>query len=197
MIMKSPCQHGSNLRVNTFVLALAVILILSSCMPPPARNAEIREESYQAPPPPTEVFFYPNRGQLAEQQDRDSYECYLWAVKQTGYDPSMPNLAPHHRVTVVPEPPPGTGTAVGAVTGAILGAAAASRHNTAEGVLVGAMAGAMFGTAADLARQERAEDIQAYYDRKTNQSIAETERRAGQYRRALSACLEGRGYTVR
>ncbi|MCB1703638.1 MAG: hypothetical protein KDI17_02195 [Halioglobus sp.] len=34
-----------------------------------------------------EVFVYPGKGQSAEQQDRDRYECYRWAVAQTGYDP--------------------------------------------------------------------------------------------------------------
>ena len=34
-----------------------------------------------------EIFVYPNRGQSDEQRDRDRYECYNWAVKQTGFDP--------------------------------------------------------------------------------------------------------------
>jgi len=36
-----------------------------------------------------EVFVYPARGQSAEQTQRDRYECHLWAVSQTGVDPSM------------------------------------------------------------------------------------------------------------
>jgi hypothetical protein len=35
-----------------------------------------------------EIFVYPNLGQSDEQRDRDRYECYLWAVQQTGFDPS-------------------------------------------------------------------------------------------------------------
>lgn len=34
-----------------------------------------------------EIFVYPNRGQSEEQRDRDRYECYVWAVDQTGFDP--------------------------------------------------------------------------------------------------------------
>ncbi len=34
------------------------------------------------------MFIYPNDGQSDEQRDRDRYECYQWAVQQTGYDPS-------------------------------------------------------------------------------------------------------------
>lgn len=34
-----------------------------------------------------EIFVYPNEGQSDEQRERDRYECYLWAVEQTGFDP--------------------------------------------------------------------------------------------------------------
>lgn len=36
----------------------------------------------------TEVFVYPSEGQTDDQRDRDRYECYVWAVEQTGFDPS-------------------------------------------------------------------------------------------------------------
>lgn len=34
------------------------------------------------------IYVYPMHGQNASQTSKDRYECYLWAVKQTGYDPS-------------------------------------------------------------------------------------------------------------
>ena len=34
-----------------------------------------------------EIYVYPNKGQSTEQQGRDRYECYVWAVGQTGFDP--------------------------------------------------------------------------------------------------------------
>jgi hypothetical protein len=177
-------------------LVPVVLAGLMACVPPAQYAAEPVEAEPQ-PPPVTKVYFYPNQSQTPEQQDRDSYECYLWAKGQTGFDPSAPNLAPHTRVMVVPEPPPGVGTAVGAVTGAVLGAAVASRHSRPAGALVGALAGGMLGTAADVARQEQARQLQSHYDLQSAQSAAEMERQAADYRRALSACLEGRGYTVR
>jgi hypothetical protein len=169
---------------------------LPACAPP-AHYAEAPLATEQSPPPPAQVFFYPNRGQSPEQQERDSYECYLWAKGQTGFDPSAPNLAPHTRIAVIAEPPPGTGTAVGAVTGALLGAAVASRGNRPEGALVGALAGGMLGTTVDVSRQEQAARLQEHYDRQSSQRLAVIERQAADYRRALTACLEGRGYTVR
>lgn len=182
------------------ILALIMLPLVTLTVPiacvPAAQYATVPLEAEQAVPP-TQVYFYPNLGQGQGQQDRDSYECYLWARKQTSFDPSAPNLAPHTRVAVVAEPPPGAGTAIGAVTGAMLGAVVASRGNRPEGALVGALAGGMLGTASDVARQEEAARMQERYDRQNDRRLAIIERQAADYRRALTACLEGRGYTVR
>lgn len=34
------------------------------------------------------IFVYPQQGQSTEQIDMDRYECHLWAVGQSGFDPS-------------------------------------------------------------------------------------------------------------
>jgi hypothetical protein len=36
-----------------------------------------------------ELYVYPARGQSTDQAQRDRYECHLWAVDQTRFDPSM------------------------------------------------------------------------------------------------------------
>lgn len=36
-----------------------------------------------------EIFVYPNEGQDEEQAREDKYECHVWAVEQTGFDPSL------------------------------------------------------------------------------------------------------------
>jgi len=36
----------------------------------------------------TELFAYPMKGQTADQQLTDRYECHKWAVTQSGYDPT-------------------------------------------------------------------------------------------------------------
>ncbi len=178
---------GWNRLAAASAATLLAAVALGGCASAPTEPA--------APPPPyVEVYFYPTRGQSAAQQDRDRYECYLWARKQTGFDPSTPQLAPHQKLRVVPEPPPGHDTAAGAVTGAVLGAVVAPPDRTAEGAVIGAVTGAMVGAASDAARQAQAEQLQERYDR---QSSARLELQARNYRRALAACLEGRGYRVR
>jgi hypothetical protein len=186
--------HHTNLNLS--LLVLVANLFLFGCVPPPSQYATIADETVQPAPPPTKVYFYPTRGQSQEQQGRDNYECYLWAVKQTGFDPSATNLAPHHKLTVVAEPPPGIGTATGAISGAVLGAIVSSRGNRPEGVMLGAMAGALVGSASDVARQEQTDRLQQYYDRQSSAQMGNIERQATNYRRAITACLEGRGYSV-
>lgn len=39
------------------------------------------------------VFVYPRTGQSSDQQARDRYECYRFAVAQTGFDPMRSNSA--------------------------------------------------------------------------------------------------------
>ena len=171
------------------VTALIAVLALGGCVAPQQRVA--------APPPPsTQVFFYPTQGQGAAQQDRDRYECYLWARKQTGFDPSVPQLAPHQRLQVVPNPPIGQDTVGGAVTGAVLGAVVSPPGKTGQGAVVGAIAGGMLGAASDSARQERAERQQEQYGQRDAKRFGRLEQQAAGYRRAMSACLSGRGYRV-
>jgi hypothetical protein len=154
-----------------------------------------------APPPNVDVYAYPLHGQPPEQQDRDHYECSQWGTQQTGFDPSAPGVPPHERVHVVSAgPPPGTNTAIGAVTGAILGAVIAPRWQAAPAALAGAVVGGAIGSTADAAnaqanavngQQARAETVQ---DRR---AAALQEQKAVNYRRAIGACLDARGYSVR
>lgn len=176
------------------VLGLAGFL-LSACAPP---AYTVRPSAAPPPPPPSvEIYFYPTKGQSKAQQERDRYECYLWAVKQTGFDPGQAQLAPHQRVEVVPTTPPGADTAAGAVTGAVVGSILSGPRDHGSGMVFGAIAGAMLGAASDQAKQEQAGRIQQHYDAKEAEQYARLDRQARDYRRAMTACLEGRGYTVR
>ena len=53
----------------------------------PPRGAEEPRRS-AAPETSTQVFAYPKQGQGEEQADRDRYDCHLWAVQQSGFDPA-------------------------------------------------------------------------------------------------------------
>ena len=143
----------------------------------------------------SDIYVYPSKGQTEKQLDRDRYECHNWAVAQSHYNPSDTHLAPHQQVRVVEMPAPGRDTALGAMTGAVIGSSVASRHDAGQGAVAGAIVGAVIGASSDAARQ-RAE-TRATRDADARAERARLERQAADYRRAISACLEGRGYTVK
>jgi hypothetical protein len=142
-----------------------------------------------------DIYVYPSKGQTDAQLDRDRYECHGWAYKQTGYDPSAPH-APHQQVQVVAMPADHRGAVGGAMTGAVLGAAVSRPRDAAQGAVVGAVAGAVLGSVSDSARaRELAGGSRPTAAEEAEQ--ARLEKQALDYRRAISACLEGRGYTVK
>jgi len=157
------------------------------------------------PPEPTQanaatgadIYVYPTSGQSERQLDRDRYECHGWAGKQTGYDPSQQRLASHQKVKVVAMPPDHRGAVNGAVAGAVIGASVSGPHDAAEGAVVGAVAGAVIGATADSARARETAGLASRQTAAEQAEQARIEKQAYDYRRAITACLEGRGYTVK
>ena len=189
-------KMNSPARVGLGVLILLTAFGLAACYPMQER---VVSQPVARPPRPslTQVYFYPQKGQTVEQQSRDHYECYNWAIKQTGFDPSLSPLPPEQRVRVVPLPPPGHDTAAFAVVGAVLGAILGGPRHGAGGALIGAAGGAAVGAASDSARQEEARRQEEAYAQWDQARKAQFEQKELDFRRAMGACLEGRGYSVR
>jgi hypothetical protein len=189
MNAKTPSVPLAAARAGLIVLLGGLLVACET--PPPPRH--VRYEPPVETVPPQRVYFYPQQGQTPEQQDRDRYECYNWAVRQTGFDPSRRGVPREQREAAVPAP--SGATAVGAaVVGAVLGAAVSSPGHAGTGAVVGGVAGGMLGAAAEQSAAADAERFnqaqQRRYDRGYGRELAE-------YRRAMSACLEGRGYSVK
>ena len=100
------CLSRTSLRISLLLLILA----LAACYPAPYRAVPSAGPAPGPTAPITQVYFYPKAGQSTEQQSRDHYECYNWAMQQTGFDPSQSSIPPTRRVKVVPMPPPGHDT---------------------------------------------------------------------------------------
>ncbi|WP_323003322.1 glycine zipper family protein [Denitromonas sp.] len=174
-------------------VALFAVSVLAGCAAP--RSGPVGGEPLAVTPSARELAVYPAQGQSARRTDRDRYECHLWAVRQSGFDPSRQRTeAPAPVRRVEPDPPSGTSTTLGAVTGAVVGAAVANPRRTLEGAAIGAVVGGVAGSAADNAREARAQAIE---ERLNDRRDTRNDVRENNYYRALSACLEGRGYTVR
>ena len=168
-----------------FVLA-PVALALSGCVVEPGADY-----AYQSAAPAPRVYFFPTQGQTAEQQDRDRYECHTWAVGQTGFDPSRRAVAPAERTVVMPARNSGDTAISTAISGAIIGALVSDSRNAGTGALVGAAAGGLLGAAAEDARAEQSRRVAVAG------ADAGNRRSSADYQRAMSACLEARGYTVK
>ena len=113
-------------------------------------------------------YAYPQRGQTAEQQSRDQYECQAWAKQQSGFEPGAGTTR---------------GAAVGGVIGALGGAAAGAALGAATGG--GAGRGAAIGAATGGIGGVVLGGSGAYAQNKDG------------YDRAYAACMTGRGYVVK
>ena len=127
----------------------------------------------------------PQHGQSDDQARRDRYECHNWAVEQTGETPSA-NPGPQQSAADAAKRADRVNRIItGAVIGASLGGFFGAGHdyNYGEDVLKGAGVGAAIGAATGAAHQKK-------------QEAAAPPEPGSNYLRALTACLEGRGYTV-
>ncbi|MEW6334151.1 MAG: hypothetical protein AB1558_07755, partial [Thermodesulfobacteriota bacterium] len=152
-------QEGRRTGAGVWFLLLSAALALSACYPAPYRTVAPYERDLPPDRPGIvlqQLYFYPKSGQTNEQQSRDHFECYNWAVKQTGFDPGRSAIPTDQRVRVVPMPPPGHDTATLAIAGAVLGALIGGPRHAVEGALIGASGGAIAGAASDTARMEYA-----------------------------------------
>ena len=204
-----PSARSASIRVSVLLAAG----LLAACASPPL----VREYPSRVPPaasPPAPPAIYPARGQDARQLARDRFECYGWAVQQSGFDPARalvrlprpqqsgfdPARAlvrlPRPALRVDADPPAGVGTAAGVLTGAAIGAAVSSPHHSGEAAVVGAVLGGIVGAASDSAREAEARRIESELNRRAAREGA-LDARGQAYQRAFSACLEGRGYTVK
>ncbi len=134
------------------------------------------------------LIVFPAKSQTPDQQQKDEYDCYVWAKGQTNYDPIAPPPTP---TAVAAEQKKG-GAAKGAARGAAGGAAiGAIAGDAGTGAAAGAAAGAVRGR-----RQQKASEKQAEQKAAADQKAASAAPR-DQYKKAFSACLEGKGYTVK
>lgn len=173
---------------------LATALTLTGCV---TTNTTTSAPPVAAAPQPPRVYFYPQQGQSPRQQDRDRYDCFNWASSKTAFDPSRQALPREARDVVVPaypSYPPGSVALAGAATGALVGAAVSDPWNRGEGALIGAVAGTMLGAVAESAQKPQVQQVSTPSQRRYDGGY---ERQAAEFRRAMSACLEGRGYAVK
>jgi hypothetical protein len=142
-----------------------------------------------------EQFIYPSKGQSTQQQEKDKFDCYGWAKGQSGFDPMAPPTP-----STAPPSRGGRSVAGGAIGGGALGAGlgavggAIAGGKAGKGAAIGAATGGLLGGVS--AAGANASASRDYRDWERREATSYAAARA-QYNRAFSACMEGRGYTVK
>jgi hypothetical protein len=141
----------------------------------------------------SDLIIYPKEDQSEGQMEKDKYECYIWAKKQTGFDPM--------EVPKTTEPPPPKeakkggvlkGAAGGALLGTVIGGIADDEWG--KGAAIGAAAGGLFGGMRKQQQQKQQKQAEQQW---AQEQAAQYGHNRNNYNRAYAACLEARGYTVK
>ena len=135
-----------------------------------------------------ELYIYAALGVCAEQQYLDKFECYNWAKNDTGFDPmALPTTS-----SAAPKGQKKSGGAItGALGGAVLGGVIADSSKSAKR---GAVSGGLIGGVRQSSKNSKTAQKRSDWERKESANYANNR---NNYNRAYSACLEGRGYTVK
>jgi hypothetical protein len=175
-----------------FVLPVTILIFgqsaLAQTVPTTQLLPDTAKMTYNQISQQMKLYVFPAKGQSKQQQKKDEFECYKWAVEQSGIDPL--NLP---KVEAAPVQSGPTGAAVkGAAKGAAAGVAiGAITGDAGTGAAVGAAAGAMAGRRAG--KQAQAQQNQ---QAQANTAAKEQEMK-NSFIKAFSVCIEGKGYTIK
>ena len=134
---------------------------------------------------------FPAKGQSQDQVEQDKFTCYQWARNETGFDPM--------KVPTASSPPPEQtarrgGAVRGAAVGAGVGAIVKRDDSRSKGAGTGAAVGGLLGGARQANRRQQDKRARQEWEQ---QQAREYATKRNTYNRAFSACMEGRGYTVK
>ena len=141
------------------------------------------------------LYVFPAKGQTPEQQGQDEQACYAWSKEQSGIDPATVKANPDSamkaasaKVDTAAHGAAVKGAARGAAGGAVVGAIAG---DAGTGAAIGAVGGAVGGRRAKKQAKKQAETQAA------QQANAWAAGQIDTFKKGMTACLEGKGYTVK
>jgi hypothetical protein len=158
------------------------------------------------------MFAYPKNNQNPDQQLKDESDCYGSARQNTGVDPQTPppqgpsaqqaqaaqQQAAQQAGSSVSKGGTVKGAAGGAAGGAAIGAIAG---DAGQGAAIGATVGAVAGRRKQRMKEEQAKQQaaqQTAQGQQQSEAQAQAQYQAGisTFKRAFSACMDARGYSV-
>jgi hypothetical protein len=131
------------------------------------------------------LYVYPQKNQNATQQLTDEQQCYNNAKTQTGYDPNAPTTA--QKTNSQKSSGNDHDVAKGAARGAVI--SGATEGDAAAGARRGAIIGGI------RAKREEKKDDQA--EAQASAKKTAQNKKLDEFKRATTACLDARGYSVR
>jgi hypothetical protein len=140
------------------------------------------------------MVVYPAKGQTNDVQVRDEQVCYVWAKDKTGIDPTALAVNKDSAAQAGKSAADSAagkagvrGAARGAAGGAVVGAIAG---DAGKGAAIGAVVGGAQG------RKKKKEAGKAAEQQAVASAGTATNQQADTFKKAMSACLDGKGYTV-
>jgi hypothetical protein len=170
--------------IPALILALGQTVIAQT---PPPMIPDTSKMTYNQISSGLKLYVFPAKGQSKNQQKKDEFDCYMWAIEQSGIDPlNLPKV----------EAPVQSGPTGGAVVGAAKGAAAgaaigAIAGDAGKGAAIGAVAGGLAGR-----RQGKMAQAQSNQQAQA-QATATEQGMKDSFNKAFMVCIEGKGYTVK
>lgn len=149
-----------------------------------------------------DIYVFPSKGQDATQQSEDEASCYQWAVTNSGSDPFAVQKqqaadAQQAQANQQQASQAGTGSgARGAVGGAAVGALVGeiASDDAGKGAAYGAALGLIRGRRRGAQQQQQAQQqVQA----QTEQQQQLTQSQMDNFKKAFSACMEGKNYIAK
>jgi len=132
-----------------------------------------------------QVFIYPNEDQTQEQLDIDKAECEMWTFEQIGFPEGYVEDEDAGKGKVTKNALIGTvaGAGIGAGAGAVAG-------KPGKGAAAGAAAGLIGGLIIGSKKKKKAKEEAKEEYEEANAQYNDN------YKRAMTACMTARGYTV-
>jgi hypothetical protein len=180
----------------------------------PTSASTTAKQSGAAPSPAKSVgmFAYPKNQQSADQQLKDENECFASSKQQSGIDPQAPPPATKTEEQKKAEQQAAAdnakqvrggrvkGAAKGAAGGAAIGAVA--DDEAGKGAAAGATAGTMVGGAKQrkankASKQQAAQTTAQQQQQQEAQAKATYQQGIDAFKRAFSACMDARGYSIK
>ena len=174
-------------KIPLFILFVCAIPATAqqSASSPPAPAPATAAKPPASPSGKIGLFVFPQKDQTPEQQSQDEKSCYESAHKQTGIDPTA---APPPAEAQKKQGGAVKGAAGGAAGGAAIGAIAG---DAGTGAAIGATAGAVRG------RRQQKKANKSAEQQAQQQSQGQHQQGLDTFRRAFSACIDAKGYSVK